>query len=138
MRAEELNHLEPGRWLRLTVEQSSNTLPGGTGSSWKKIMQTKHTPEEWAVKLNSNAGESWDVLARNGNLCVASCGTGDEALANARIIAAAPDLLAALEALLQTALKVSDKEWASAIDRASTFRPCDAARSAIAKATGQA
>ena len=59
-----------------------------------------------------------------------------EAQANARLIAAAPALLAALESMVSTALKVEDKAWASAIDRAGQTRPCDAARAALDAAKG--
>ena len=58
--------------------------------------------------------------------------------ANARLIAAAPALLAALESMVSTALKVEDKAWASAIDRAGQTRPCDAARAALEAAKGGA
>ncbi len=39
----------------------------------------------------------------------------------------------ALADMLKTALKVDDKAWASAIERAGTVRPCDQAMAALAE-----
>jgi hypothetical protein len=67
-----------------------------------KAMKTNHTPGPWIVS-RSNRGmippqfQPPEVLARNGNLSVADAlGGGSEAEANARLIAAAPDMLTLL------------------------------------------
>ena len=64
-------------------------------------MATKHTPGPWRID------PSWDILGNtkdgNGMVCQITVDAvpRDEAAANAHLIAAAPDLLAALKALLQ-------------------------------------
>ena len=89
-----------------------------------------HTPTSWAVTRRS--GNDWpDVvtLSQEGvSLVIAGVGgwNTEEAKANACLIAAAPDLLAALEELL---------EWE--ISMAGLGHPrLDKARAAIAKARG--
>ena len=92
-------------------------------------MSTQHTPGPWKVKAHSTA-----VLAGRKQICsnvnAASnlpVNMKDEleiAHANARLIAAAPDLLNALKVLADVAERKGI--------------PCDAARAAIAKATGAA
>ena len=59
----------------------------------------------------------------------------DEALANARLIAAAPDLLEALEGLLVFA---EDAETKALVGDEGCLWPCEEARTAIAKARGSA
>lgn len=58
---------------------------------------TGHTPGPWYVN-----GDTFDVERMDGSFIgskriVARCATGDGAMANARLIAAAPDLLKALK-----------------------------------------
>jgi hypothetical protein len=92
----------------------------------------KHTAGPWKVRPGVNG-----AYVEAGNLAVAFCGlnglrvvdswyniTPDEAAANARVCAAAPDLLKALEGVL----RVADRKTGE----------FDAARAAIAKATGEA
>lgn len=60
-------------------------------------MNTKHTPGPWKV-FRTDAGELDSITTMDG-LCVASTVTfygNNQGEANARLIAAAPDLLAAL------------------------------------------
>ena len=99
------------------------------------VQAASFTPGPWTNKDTL-------VMTSEGNY-VADCGMSYmipdyEKHANARLIAAAPALLAALESMVSTALKVEDKAWASAIDRAGQTRPCDAARAALDAAKGGA
>ena len=91
---------------------------------------SKHTPGPWRVV------DSWNdhmVEGQNGEEIIWQDGPHDTPTineANARLIAAAPDLLAALEQLV--AVKdYSDRIWGATFD-------WDAARAAIAKAKGEA
>jgi len=93
---------------------------------------TKHTPGPWAV---ADVGEVV-VCATGRTLCdvYSSFGTGEEqADADARLIAAAPDLLAALEAFVEAehAASIGWRAFGMYVDAV------DAAKAAIAKARGQ-
>ena len=60
-----------------------------------------HTPGPWETSVNDEG--QWDVCAEGGGDMVADLADCPEsAEANARLIAAAPDLLAALKAVLAT------------------------------------
>lgn len=63
------------------------------------------TPGPWAVELGvcrrDHPETSADVLGADG-VVVADCGCHDAAIANARLIAAGPDLLVALKGALRT------------------------------------
>ena len=100
--------------------------------------QTAHTPEPWTVTENRNLPHHpIEVAGRDGNCCVASgLGDGPEAAANARLIAAAPELLAALEKLAPYAQQRAETEppFTAKYARADY----EIARAAIAKATGGA
>lgn len=92
-------------------------------------MTTQHTPGPWRYERanpSPTTGEHLIAGAKNGYLAeIRDCGSGNIS-ANARLIAAAPDLLAALEELL------------NALPSATTHPAIKAARAAIAKATGEA
>jgi hypothetical protein len=62
--------------------------------------------------------------------------SADEAIANARLIAAAPELLAAAEALVGSV--TSSEERGNTYALGALHRAVDLARAAIAKATGEA
>lgn len=86
---------------------------------------TNHTPGPWAANPDGliHAGKNRLHIAQ-----AATIGMGHAAAANARLMAAAPDLLAALQKLVR------------AIDRApANFADglADQAREVIAKATGE-
>lgn len=94
-----------------------------------------HTPGPWEYVAKLTASENHrgffvraEKATRNGKWALADVQAGDEngrlGEANARLIAAAPDLLAALEAVLSVADRKTDE--------------FDAARAAIAKARGAA
>ena len=83
---------------------------------------SKHTPGPW------EKAEPFATVRAPGRPCIADCGSRSDldAQANARLIAAAPDLLAALEYIMAW----TPNDW-----NAETAR--DMARAAIAKARGE-
>jgi hypothetical protein len=86
-------------------------------------VSAKHTPGPWS--LDSDAGQVHIVAAGAAIarvMAMRSDGCGE---ANARLIAAAPDLLEALQAVIDHG-SMTGADWAS-----------DKARAAIAKATGE-
>ena len=95
----------------------------------------KHTPGPWKV-CQGQTHEWTSVFAENGTFVTntnhSRARSDGEASANARLIAAAPDLLAALE-LIANGCEVSSlgDVYPSII-----LDPRDIARAAIAKATG--
>ncbi len=91
-------------------------------------MSAAHTPGPWKVG-SGNAVQGWTVCIGDSEVLVG--GVGIASLANARLIAAAPELL---EALLQLKRDGNDfAEWHP------KFSPAiDAIYAAIAKATGAA
>lgn len=86
-------------------------------------MTTQHTPGPWELRQSSR--DYWFIDYDQGGegytLTKLDCGEKD-----ARLISAAPELLAALEGLL------------NALPSATTHPAIKAARAAIAKATGEA
>ena len=93
-------------------------------------MSITHTPAPWKLRTQRAqriVSTGWHVEAEDGcTLAVVLGEQSKELLANAKLIAAAPDLLAALTALLNYA-NLGAYERANAVT---------AARAAIAKATG--
>ena len=99
-------------------------------------MPRKHTPGPWRL-----VGIRGVVMATNQNspselICVADCRTvdvtTDEALANARLIAAAPDLLAACKVMVaKCAGHMPDPRYPAWHKDC-----CEVARAAITKAEG--
>ena len=105
------------------------------------MTQGKHTPGPWVR-------DCWDILGKakrhgggTGHVCEVSCSNGadekywedGEADANARLIAAAPDLLKAL-ADAHRCLSVAVKHAGGDPD---AHHVCNAASAAIARATGE-
>lgn len=88
---------------------------------------TNHTPGPWAANPDGliHAGKNRLHIAQ-----AATIGMGHAAAANARLMAAAPDLLAALQALEWAVDGVAyiQEEYAEQVEKA---------RAAIAKATGE-
>ena len=108
---------------------------------------SKHTPGPWTA-LKENRGaipehfRPWSVVAVHPELrkeCVI-CRLPDESQqlgqANARLIAAAPDLLAALEAIVSHA-DAGRTVTLTLDDGMPRIADCDAARAAIQKARGK-
>jgi len=88
--------------------------------------ESKHTPGPWMAASRPSSIVGWPVVAPgDGGRSVCNITTGhDQSEANAHLISAAPDLLAALKAVIAIA------------DRATV--EFDRARAAIAKAEGRA
>jgi hypothetical protein len=87
---------------------------------------SKHTPAPWKTWPSIHNGQTYIVkgdYTSKDNGCIAHADTE----ANARLIAAAPDLLAALEAI--------SNPWLDDFSRGNAMKK---ARAAIAKATGEA
>lgn len=95
-------------------------------------MSTQHTPGPWHVSKASptrviESGPRGNSIAKMG-LNLGAC-SQEEAEANARLIAAAPDLLEALQGML-LGFSLTQNPDAYPSDA-----PCNKARAAIAKAT---
>ena len=94
---------------------------------------SKHTPGPWRYDRSNGSpttGQHMIAGAKPGYLAeVRDCGSGD-VQANARLIAAAPDLLDALQAIVKS---LSDQDDEGLIEHAQQMID---ARAAIAKATG--
>ena len=99
-------------------------------------MSTAHTPAPWDIEVSSYGHEIWlggdgaGMIIINGWInggCMDNPARWAVVQADARLIAAAPDLLAACQALL------SQIEWGGAPDGPATQN----ARAAIALATGE-
>lgn len=86
-------------------------------------MTTQHTPGPWTTDGKAET-DTLDIVSPLGRVAMLDC-SHDLMLEDARLIAAAPDLLAALEGLL------------NALPSATTHPAIKAARAAIAKATGE-
>ena len=91
----------------------------------------KHTPGPWqAVKWDDNADDvvGWSVVDSEGAMLPESEMTGDieEAEANARLIAAAPDLLEALKICIEVLEDSGNYPWT-----------LEDVKEAVAKATGE-
>lgn len=89
----------------------------------------KHTPAPWVTEQPEGKGYVWVSSSdgSRGNLATVWCADGN-AMANARLMAAAPDLLEALKDSLDLITTISPLEG-------DTVKK---ARAAIAKATGEA
>jgi hypothetical protein len=88
-------------------------------------MTTKHTPGPWAVSLDHifrNQSDIFEIHWSSIGECVAECVHGE---ANARLIAAAPEMLEALQRLYKDLPYVNQANGGMQ------------ARAAIAKATGE-
>jgi len=95
-------------------------------------MNTKHTPGPWKYD------ETWALIhAEHGSEIAAvhaARGTRGEAQANAHLIAAAPDLLAALEAIRQWS---NSRDGSAEADETALTEINGIAAMAVAKATAQ-
>ena len=97
-------------------------------------METKHTPGQWKVSRDGHLVQTVDESNKRGGLVICDvfgmCADNREA--NARLIAAEPDLLAALIELLDQAGEVYP-HFESERGQANIAQ----ARAAISRATGQ-
>ncbi len=90
-------------------------------------MTAKRTPGPWVYSFESVDPE-WAVITTKGGAVICNVNAGHRQEANARLIAAAPELLAALQGLLHNTLSNQSAKGQEAVR---------AARAAIAKANGQ-
>lgn len=68
------------------------------------LKEATHTPGPWETSVMAVTGREWQVCRENGGDSIASiddCGDPMESAANAQLMAAAPDLLAACRGLLE-------------------------------------
>jgi len=91
-----------------------------------------HTPGPWEIESSFDPGYKSISAQKHTALaqvvwCMEDEGRSPECEANARLIAAAPELLDALFYLLETSSGVSHEQWLEAMEQA---------RAAILKATG--
>jgi hypothetical protein len=98
-------------------------------------MDTKHTPGPWTVR-EGDGNYLWEVAGKTprGKDRVICRPAGSDRQANARLIAAAPDLLAALhEQVLVNRMLMHD----AGLDEQAILDGTAQARAAILKATGE-
>lgn len=86
-------------------------------------MTTKHTPGPWEMRGPCASGR-YSVIHNGPLFYVGDAGEPGDGEANARLAAAAPELLEALQAIVENQGNLFPTDWANA-------------RAAIAKATGQ-
>lgn len=103
----------------------------------------RHTPGPWFVNHNSEACPEDKLSVEAGNYFVCTVDHSAVQEANARLIAAAPDLLEALKNLMCAYSEPDDRPCCSGTDcgcmGATRYQQAEHyARSAIAKATGSA
>lgn len=92
------------------------------------MSETKHTPGPWMVKHAGSADEIWSDRGMVAEVSLYPHG-GQIAGANSRLVAAAPELLEALDMLADA---VESDRYELSLERATR------ARAAIAKAKGEA
>ena len=80
---------------------------------------SKHTPAPWLIDEFYEPGGFYKIRARDSALClihsIAESGTDPEAEANARLIAAAPDLLEAVRYTIDAAAFDDVNRWSTAL-----------------------
>lgn len=91
---------------------------------------SKHTPGPWKFYDDSNDGKTnrIEIVAIGKTVARIYNSVPEEDLPNARLIAAAPDMLATLQTILNISL-MDNSHWAKTIERE--------AHAAIIKATGE-
>jgi hypothetical protein len=93
-------------------------------------MNTKHTPGPWFTDVADPAFVNYNIYASDTKICTMGIDMGvEEEAANARLIAAAPDMLEALE------IALSDLEQAQNETDIDFRGSIEIARAAITKAT---
>lgn len=109
-------------------------------------MTQKHTPGPWKITEDDYGHEHWFGGAGEGQICVNGWVNGGckkypskwrKLQANARLIAAAPELLEALKDLLETFEAEIHCEYNGTSMLYEKLSYADGARAAIAKATNQ-
>jgi hypothetical protein len=100
-------------------------------SADKQVAGQAHTPGPWRHSAESVDPE-WSVVTTSGGAVIANVNADCKQEANARLIAAAPDLLAALKQFIH--LAENDTLRTSDADRESLLDALTAANAALAKA----
>jgi len=99
------------------------------------MAQAQHTPGPWTAEPEGGRG-AW-VRGSNGTWAALACGDTDaEADANAHLIAAAPDMLVALQ-MAVPALEWCQKQWASSPQQGSGINVLAVVRATLADAEGR-
>ena len=100
-------------------------------------MTDKHTPGPWVRDPYGTVRgpNGREVLTTGFALTLANSSKDSDAIANARLMVAAPDLLAAVKSLMKWARQVPDEVIDGEGTRGEFRDDMDAARAAIAKAT---
>ena len=125
-----MNRLERGRAAALAASKASQA------KAKRENAKIRHTPGPWVARRLEKEGFCYEDVMDEYGYYIATCHEGvrceSNAGANARLIAAAPDLLASLQRIVA----VLDKQVASPhlAERAS---PLAQAKAAISKATGE-
>ena len=107
------------------------------------MKEMKHTPGPWRIGTAPPNGEQAIGTIRGMMVAVATTGVGmeKETLANARLIAAAPELLEALKLAANALDKMGDMPYSDASTHAWFSLDCENivenSKSLIAKATGK-
>lgn len=103
-------------------------------------MTTQHTPGPWGCDWTSHHSHDYRLQQPNGAplRLVVEANDHSEQRANARLIAAAPELLAALQAVWEFFEPVYVSAMAEDTERTAQDELMDTVRAAIAKATGEA
>lgn len=100
------------------------------------MTEAKHTPGNWFVNYESNdVGDGKLSVEVDGDYFIAQVDEGVCQKANARLIAAAPELLEAVRGLDEAYCRAGENLTRE--ERAEDRRRLIAARAAIAKATGK-
>ena len=99
-------------------------------------MSAGHTPGPWGYRLEAVRTVIFHKTGIGERAIAVGAGHYPDHIANARLIAAAPDLLAALQQELE-ALEM-DRRWAETCDLERIIARYDRLEAAIAKATGAA
>lgn len=102
-------------------------------------MTDQHTPGPWEVQRMGSKQFIWDCAPYPGSVPIAEVIAGryvGEKARNARLIAAAPDLLTALNGLFEHCAMVH-KHWGDGNNQKEADAAIAAARAAIAAATGE-
>lgn len=105
-------------------------------------MSAKHTPGPWHLRYNGKHDGDRSVVGRSRDICAMDGGPSDdmETLANARLIAAAPELLEACKAGLAM-LETARRYFPESARNSDTFSllnvTANTIKPAIAKAEGR-
>lgn len=113
----------------LDTRQAIGDIEGMTATTTQETTMPTHTPGPWSVEYDGSVVMAHQVVSSAPG---PDGSTREERLANARLIAAAPDLVAALASLLAVATR--DRRKLGGRTDSPTFQ---AAKAALEKALGE-